>query len=133
MREFEIDGKKIFISQEPIENYRDERLLYLLDKCYFLVEKKSRLALVFAFGLLHGLGFASMLADFGMPDNAFVTALISFNIGVELGQLSILLVAFLFIGLVFSKREWYKPLVINPASLLIAMIAFYWFIDRLEY
>ncbi len=95
--------------------------------------KKSRLVLVFAFGLLHGLGFASMLADFGMPDNAFVTALISFNIGVELGQLSILLVAFLFIGLVFSKREWYKPLVINPASLLIAMIAFYWFIDRLEY
>lgn len=95
--------------------------------------KKSRLVLVFAFGLLHGLGFASMLADFGMPDNAFVTALISFNIGVELGQLSILLAAFLLIGLIFSKREWYKPLVINPASLLIAMIAFYWFIDRLEY
>ncbi len=94
--------------------------------------KKSRLVLVFAFGLLHGLGFANMLADFGMPENAFATALISFNVGVELGQLSILLGAFLLIGLWFGKRQWYKTLVINPASIVIALIAFYWFIDRLE-
>jgi len=94
--------------------------------------QRSRLILVFAFGLLHGLGFASMLSDFGMPDNAFVTALISFNVGVELGQLTILLMAFLLIGLCFGKREWYKTLVINPASIVIALIAFYWFIDRLD-
>ena len=93
--------------------------------------QKSRLILVFAFGLLHGLGFASMLADFGMPDDAFATALISFNIGVELGQLSILLIAFLLIGIWFGKRKWYKTLVINPASIVIAVIAFYWFLDRL--
>ncbi|HHL18748.1 MAG TPA: HupE/UreJ family protein [Thiothrix sp.] len=93
--------------------------------------QKSRLALVFGFGLLHGLGFASMLADFGMPEGAFVTALISFNIGVELGQLSILFGAFLLIGLWFGQRAWYKTLVINPASIMIALIAFYWFIDRL--
>ena len=94
--------------------------------------KKSRLVLVFAFGLLHGLGFANMLADFGMPEDAFATALISFNVGVELGQLAILLGAFLLIGLWFGKREWYKKLVINPASIAIALIAFYWFLDRLE-
>ncbi len=94
--------------------------------------KNSRLALVFGFGLLHGLGFASMLADFGMPENAFATALISFNVGVELGQLSILVGAYLLIGLWFGKREWYKTLVINPASIVIALIAFYWFIDRLD-
>lgn len=94
--------------------------------------KNSRLALVFAFGLLHGLGFASMLADFGMPEDAFATALISFNVGVELGQLTILLGAFLLIGLWFGKREWYKKLVINPASIVIALIAFYWFLDRLD-
>lgn len=94
--------------------------------------QKSRLLLVFGFGLLHGLGFASMLADFGMPENAFATALISFNIGVELGQLTILLMAYLLIGLWFGKRDWYKTLVINPASIVIALIAFYWFIDRLE-
>ncbi len=94
--------------------------------------KKSRLVLVFAFGLLHGLGFASMLADFGMPENAFATGLISFNVGVELGQLSILLGAYLLVGLFFGKRDWYKALVVNPASLVISLIAFYWFIDRLD-
>jgi len=94
--------------------------------------KKSRLVLVFAFGLLHGLGFANMLADFGMPEDAFATALISFNVGVELGQLTILLGAFLLIGLWFGKRQWYKKLVINPASIAIALIAFYWFLDRLD-
>ena len=94
--------------------------------------KRSRLILVFVFGLLHGLGFASMLTDFGMPDDAFVTALISFNVGVELGQLTILLGAFLLIGVWFGKRQWYKALVINPASIVIALIAFYWFIDRLD-
>lgn len=94
--------------------------------------QRSRLILVFAFGLLHGLGFARMLSDFGMPDHAFVTALISFNVGVELGQLTIVFMAFLLIGLCFGKREWYRTLVINPASIIIALIAFYWFIDRLD-
>ncbi len=94
--------------------------------------QKSRLVLVFAFGLLHGLGFASMLADFGMPEYAFATALISFNVGVELGQLSILFIAYVLIGLWFGRRLWYRTLVINPASIVIAIIAFYWFIDRLD-
>ncbi|MEB8431676.1 HupE/UreJ family protein [Cocleimonas sp. KMM 6892] len=92
----------------------------------------SRLVLVFLFGLLHGLGFASVLSDFGMPENAFVTALISFNIGVEIGQLTIILAAFLLIGLWFSKKRWYKSLITTPASLATAVVAFYWFIERLD-
>ena len=95
--------------------------------------KNSRLVLVFAFGLLHGLGFASMLADFGMPEDAFATALISFNIGVELGQLAILTGAFVLIGIWFGKRSWYKELVVYPASAFIALLAFYWFLDRLDF
>lgn len=93
---------------------------------------KQRLVLVFGFGLLHGLGFARMLADFGMPDYAFFTALISFNLGVELGQLSILLITFLMLGLCFSQRQWYRQLVVLPASLLISLIAAWWFVDRLD-
>ena len=92
----------------------------------------SRLLLVFLFGLLHGLGFASVLADFGMPENAFVTALISFNVGVEIGQLAIILLAFLLVGFWFGNKHWYKTLVTKPASLLIALVAFYWFIERLD-
>lgn len=50
---------------------------------------------IFGFGLLHGLGFASVLAEFGLPDNAFIPALIGFNVGVEVGQLAVILVMFL--------------------------------------
>ncbi len=51
--------------------------------------------IVFGFGLLHGLGFASVLAEFGLPEGAFVPALIGFNIGVEVGQLAVIAVMFL--------------------------------------
>jgi hypothetical protein len=51
--------------------------------------------IVFGFGLLHGLGFASVLAEFGLPDDAFIPALIGFNIGVEIGQLAVIAVMFL--------------------------------------
>jgi len=93
--------------------------------------RNSRLILVFVFGLLHGLGFASVLADFGMPDDAFVTALISFNIGVELGQLAIILGAFTLVGYWFGKKCWYKRRITNPASIVIAAIALVWFFERL--
>jgi hypothetical protein len=93
---------------------------------------KSRLLLVFAFGLLHGIGFASALSDFGMPKDAFFTALISFNIGVELGQLCIIFVAFFALSLWFHQRPWYRIRIIIPASLLIGLIGLYWTFDRLQ-
>jgi len=92
---------------------------------------RSRLILVFAFGLLHGLGFASMLADFGMPANAFATALIAFNVGVELGQLAVVALAFLTVGLWFGRRPDYRRLVVIPGSLLIAAVGLYWTWERL--
>jgi hydrogenase/urease accessory protein HupE len=95
--------------------------------------RKSRLALVFGFGLLHGIGFASMLSDFGMPKNAFATALVSFNVGVELGQLTIIAGAWVLTGLWFGRRAWYRPLVVVPFSLMISVISLYWFWDRLEW
>ena len=91
----------------------------------------SRLFIVFGFGLLHGMGFASVLADFGMPADAFMTALISFNIGVELGQLAVISLAYLAVGLWFSRKPWYRKAVIVPASMAIAMIGLYWTWDRI--
>ncbi len=93
--------------------------------------RNSRLAIVFAFGLLHGLGFATMLADFGMPDDAFTTALISFNVGVELGQLAIIAMAFLAVGLWFGKKQWYRQAIIIPCSAMIAATGLYWTYDRI--
>ncbi|MDH5518061.1 MAG: HupE/UreJ family protein [Gammaproteobacteria bacterium] len=95
--------------------------------------RNSRLAIVFAFGLLHGLGFATMLADFGMPDDAFTTALISFNIGVELGQLFVVGVAFLAVGIWFGQKTWYRQAVIIPASAMIAITGLYWTYDRIVF
>jgi hydrogenase/urease accessory protein HupE len=92
---------------------------------------KGRLALVFGFGLLHGMGFASMLKDFGMPRDAFFTALFSFNAGVELGQLTIITLAFLAVGLWFADRAWYRQVIVVSGSLAIAAVGLYWTYDRI--
>ena len=91
----------------------------------------SRLLLVFGFGLLHGMGFAGVLRDFGMPADDFITALISFNVGVELGQLAVLTLAFLAFGLWFSKRDWYRHVIVMAGSATIAVIGLYWTWDRI--
>ena len=94
---------------------------------------KSRLVIVFCFGLLHGMGFASVLSDFGMPADAFVTALISFNVGVELGQLTVILLAFAAVGLWFRNKPWYRNVIEIPCSLAIAVTGLYWTWERLVF
>lgn len=89
-----------------------------------------RPVVVFGFGLLHGLGFASVLAEFGLPEQAFVPALIGFNIGVEVGQLAVILAAYLALTLWFGKRPWYKARIANPASAAIAVVGAWWFVER---
>jgi len=93
---------------------------------------KSRLILVFIFGLLHGLGFASVLSDFGMPQDDFVVALLSFNVGVEFGQLAVLLLAYLLLSHWFKDGQLYRKIIVIPGSILISVVGFYWFIERLE-
>jgi hypothetical protein len=85
---------------------------------------------VFCFGLLHGLGFASVLGQFGLPDNGFVAALIGFNVGVELGQLFVIAVAFVLVGYWFGQKPWYRARIEVPASGAIALVGAYWFIER---
>lgn len=91
---------------------------------------KWRPIVVFAFGLLHGLGFASVLGDFGLPTGQFIPALLGFNIGVELGQLTVIAIAFLAVGLLFGSKSWYKSYIANPASAVIALVGAYWVIER---
>jgi len=89
-----------------------------------------RIFVVFGFGLLHGLGFASVLAEFGLPDHAFLPALIGFNIGVELGQLAVIAAAFLLTAWRFGKAPWYGRAIATPASAIIALVGAWWFIER---
>jgi len=91
--------------------------------------KPWRPAVVFAFGLLHGLGFAGVLRELGLPDGGFATALAMFNVGVELGQLAVVGLAMLTIGRLRHKA-WYRRAVVMPASGLIAIVGLYWAIER---
>lgn len=85
---------------------------------------------VFGFGLLHGLGFASVLGEFGVPERNFVPALLGFNVGVELGQLAVILAAFLIVGLWFRDKHWYRRVIAIPASGAIGLMGAWWFFER---
>jgi len=85
--------------------------------------------IVFAFGLLHGLGFAGVLTDLHMSRNQLAPALIGFNIGVEIGQLAVIAIAFLCVGW-FRNHRAYRLIVVIPSSLLIAAIGAYWTVQR---
>ncbi|MEO0485561.1 MAG: HupE/UreJ family protein [Pseudomonadota bacterium] len=105
-----------------------------------------RPAVVFVFGLLHGLGFASVLSDFGLSQGQFLVSLVAFNVGVEIGQLTVILCAFLLISagvvaariarlddpeeqMVRDMPEMYRANAI-VGSLIIGVVGFYWFIER---
>jgi hydrogenase/urease accessory protein HupE len=91
-----------------------------------------RPVIVFAFGLLHGLGFAGVLTQLGLPREQFATALVSFNLGVEFGQLAVILAALLGVGIWCGNKAWYRERIVFPASLVIALTGLYWTIERLN-
>lgn len=88
-----------------------------------------RWVMAFAFGLIHGFGFASVLADLGLPQGALALALLGFNLGVELGQLAIVAV---FVPLAFALRgtRFYQVGVLKAGSTLIALLAGWWLVQR---
>jgi hydrogenase/urease accessory protein HupE len=92
--------------------------------------KPWRLALVFSFGLLHGMGFAGVLRDLGLPRTQFLTALLTFNAGVEAGQLSVIALTAAAVAYWRSNSATYRRVVVQPASFLIASIGLFWTIQR---
>ena len=92
--------------------------------------KPWRLALVFGFGLLHGMGFAGVLRDVGLPRAQFLTALVTFNAGVEAGQLAIIVLAFGAVAYWRANRLTYRRFIVQPVSLAIALAGIYWTVQR---
>lgn len=92
--------------------------------------RPSRIGIVFLFGLVHGLGFASSLSSLGLPQNSFLSSLVMFNVGVELGQLTVILAAFFLFGKWFGKKPYYHKYIVTPLSLIIAAVALFWVIQR---
>jgi len=92
----------------------------------------ERLAIVFGFGLVHGLGFASSLSDIPFPKTDFIVALLGFNFGVDLGQLFVIALAFLAVGW-FRNRSWFRRGIAIPCSLAIASVGLFWGIQRIRH
>jgi hydrogenase/urease accessory protein HupE len=93
--------------------------------------KPWRVLIVFAFGLLHGLGFAGVLRELGLPRSEFVTALVTFNVGVELGQLAVISVAYVAVASWARMKPWYRQRLVIPASVAIAVTGAFWTVQRL--
>ena len=93
------------------------------------VFERSRALVAFAFGLIHGFGFASVLLDLGLPQSALLLSLVGFNVGVEVGQLAIVAV---FLPLAFAARRTvaYRRVVLLGGSAVIALVALVWLVER---
>lgn len=102
-----------------------------LENIFYNQVKPWRMLVVFLFGLVHGMGFASVLSELGIPRYAFLSGLVAFNVGVELGQVTIILVMYLLVARSFGQANWYRRRIVVPASVLIGIVASYWTIERI--
>jgi hypothetical protein len=107
-------------------------ILYVaLENIFSSTLKPSRIGVVFLFGLVHGMGFASALGQLGLPQRSYLLSLVMFNAGVELGQITIILLAFFLLGKWFRDKPWYRTRVVIPISVAIALVAAFWTVQRL--
>jgi hypothetical protein len=88
-----------------------------------------RWQMAFGFGLVHGFGFASAIADMGLSAAGLLPTLLGFNLGVEAGQLAVV-AALLPLAYAVRGRPWYRPVVVRIGSVLIAALALMWLIER---
>ena len=102
-----------------------------LENIFVTKVRSTRIGVVFIFGLVHGMGFASALGHLGLPKNSYLLSLVMFNLGVELGQVTIILLAYFLIGKWFGNKPYYRKFFVIPLSIIIACVAAYWTIQRL--
>ncbi len=93
--------------------------------------KKTRLLLIFSFGLLHGLGFAGALSEIGLPQNAFLLALLMFNLGVELGQITVIILTLLLLNQIQKRSNLTWSRLALPLSSIIICVSIYWIFERI--
>ena len=103
-------------------------VLAALNNIYPLFQRQ-RWIVALIFGLIHGMGFASALLDLGLTENSLWLALIAFNVGVEAGQMAIVIV-FVPFAYWICRSFFYRRLMLSMGSLLIAALGFFWFLER---
>ncbi len=101
-----------------------------LENIFISQLKPWRILVVFLFGLIHGMGFASSLNEIGLPNGKFFTSILSFNAGVELGQMAMIAAVFFTIIIPFKNKSWYRKRIVFGLSTCIALVAAYWVLER---
>ncbi len=105
-----------------------------IENIYFNDMTRWRPLIVFGFGLFHGMGFAGFVREIGLSTEQFWSSLIGFNIGVEIGQLSVVAVAAILsipiVRLLKHTRFNYRQVVVIPASAIIALTGMWWAVTR---
>ena len=99
-----------------------------LNNVYPVLERRLWMV-AFLFGLIHGFGFASVLNDLGLPRDSLLLALVSFNLGVEAGQLAIV-TALMPLAFALRQRWIYRRVTLSAGSLLIVLLACVWLAER---
>jgi len=124
-------GGIVSLPSRPVEILIAASIVYVAVENIFGDKlRPHRVAVVFGFGLLHGLGFAGVLGELGLPERGFLTALFAFNIGVELGQLAVIAGAMLLVGW-WRKADFYKARIVVPCSIAIGLVGAYWVVERM--
>ena len=102
-----------------------------LENIYTQQLKKTRIGIIFLFGLIHGIGFAGVLSEIGLPQKAYFISLITFNIGIELGQITVILIAYTLVAKWVSQKQLYRSRIVVPISAMICIVALIWTVQRL--
>lgn len=90
-----------------------------------------RMLIVFAFGLIHGMGFAAAINALGIPPNHFLSAILSFNLGVEIAQLTVVFSLHLLVTRYFINKTSYEKRVVYPVSAVIASLGLLLFLFKI--
>lgn len=122
----------ISVSSAIVEPIIALSIIYIGLENYFVRERNNyRNILIFGFGLLHGLGFAGVLTSLELTSEGIFLPLLAFNIGVELGQILVLIFCFISFGYWFRSKLWYYSRVVRPLSSLLVMTGLFWLIERI--
>ena len=126
---FLVATDRIQVSSHWVEALIALTICYVAVENMFVQKAKWRWLLTALFGLIHGMGFAGALAETGLPKSNLIGSLLTFNLGVEAGQLMFLCLLLPFL-LWLRRFPWYRKMMITTSCLIFVM-AFYWLIQRL--
>lgn len=120
--------------QSVIEPLIALSILYVaLENIFSAKLRPARIGIIFLFGLIHGLGFAGSLEQVGLAQGHFFTCLVMFNLGIELGQVTLILICYFLLARWFGDKPYYRKYIVVPLSVCIGILAMVWLVQRVLY